>query len=88
MAVDLQDLSRHLFQTANQLWTNGTLRPDEYAQPVLALIALRQMDARFDAVHAKLAPTFVDQLKPMPESHDGEGAIYLPDQSQPRHSNR
>lgn len=42
MAVDLQDLSRRLFQTANQLWTNTALRPDQYAQPVLALIALRQ----------------------------------------------
>ena len=54
LAVDLQDLSRRLFQTANQLWTNSTLRPDQYAQPVLALIALRQMEAKFDAVHAEL----------------------------------
>lgn len=37
MAVDLQDLSRRLFQTANQLWANTALRPDQYAQPVLAL---------------------------------------------------
>jgi len=42
MAVDLQDLSRRLFAAADQLWTNSALRPDQYAQPVLALIALRQ----------------------------------------------
>jgi type I restriction enzyme M protein len=34
--VDLQDLSRRLFVAADQLWTNGALRPDQYAQPVLA----------------------------------------------------
>ncbi len=43
MSIDLQDLSRRLFKTAEQLWTNTALRPDQYAQPVLALIALRQM---------------------------------------------
>ena len=32
------------------------LRPDQYAQPVLALIALRQMEAKFEPVHAELAP--------------------------------
>ena len=48
MSIDLQDLSRRLFQTANQLWANTALRPDQYAQPVLALIALRQMEAKFD----------------------------------------
>jgi type I restriction enzyme M protein len=81
VAVDLQDLSRRLFQTANQLWTNSTLRPDQYAQPVLALIALRQMEAKFDAVHAELAPTFTGRLKPTPADYQGRGAIFLPEQS-------
>ena len=53
--VDLQDLTRRLFQTANQLWTNTDLRPDQYAQPVLALIALRQMEAKFDATRQATA---------------------------------
>jgi hypothetical protein len=44
--MDLQDISRRLFAAANQLWTNTALRPDQYGQPVLALIALRQMEAR------------------------------------------
>ena len=79
MSVDLQDLSRRLFQTANQLWTNTSLRPDQYAQPVLALIALRQMEAKFDLVHAELAKTFTGRLKPTPPDYHGKGAIYLPD---------
>jgi type I restriction enzyme M protein len=81
MAVDLQDLSKRLFQTANQLWANTSLRPDQYAQPVLALIALRQMEAKFDAVHAELAPTFTGRLKPMPADYQARGAIFLPEDS-------
>jgi type I restriction enzyme M protein len=43
--VDLQEFSRTLFAAADQLWTNSNLRPDQYAQPVLALIALRAAEA-------------------------------------------
>ncbi|TAU47469.1 SAM-dependent DNA methyltransferase [Rhizobium ruizarguesonis] len=78
MAVDLQDLSRRLFKTAEQLWTNTALRPDQYAQPVLALIALRQMEARFDIVHAELLKTFTGRLKPTPQDYHGHGAVFLP----------
>ena len=79
MSVDLQDLSRRLFQTANQLWTNTDLRPDQYAQPVLALIALRQMEAKFDLVHSELAKTFTGRLKPEAPDYHAKGAVYLPD---------
>lgn len=81
MAVDLQDLSRRLFQAANQLWTNTALRPDQYAQPVLALIALRQMEAKFDLVHAELSRTFTGRLKPTPPDYHAKGAVFLPDQA-------
>lgn len=79
MAVDLQDLSRRLFAAANQLWANTSLRPDQYAQPVLALIALRQMEAKFDLVHEELSKTFTGRLKPTPPDYHGRGAVYLPD---------
>jgi len=49
MAIDLQDLARRLFKAAETLWTNTGLRPDQYAQPVLALVALRQMEATLRA---------------------------------------
>lgn len=75
MAVDLQDLSRRLFQAANQLWTNTALRPDQYAQPVLALIALRQMEAKFDLVHAELAETFTGSFSLPPQDYHGRGAV-------------
>lgn len=77
MAVDLQDLSRRLFATANQLWTNTELRPDQYAQPVLALIALRQMEARFDVVDAEI-PRGGRLGKPTPPDYHARGAVFLP----------
>ncbi|MBE7734364.1 type I restriction-modification system subunit M [Devosia faecipullorum] len=77
MRIDLQDLSRRLFQTANQLWTNTELRPDQYAQPVLALIALRQMEARFDLVDAEL-PRGGRLGDPVPADYHAKGAIFLP----------
>jgi type I restriction enzyme M protein len=79
VATDLQDFSRTLFAAADQLWTNSNLRPDQYAQPVLALIALRQMEARFKTVHAELAPLYKGRLKPSPADYQARGAIFLPE---------
>jgi type I restriction enzyme M protein len=73
MAVDLQDLFGRLFQTANQLRTNTALRPDQYAQPVLPLIALRQMETKFDLVHTELSKTFTGRLKPTPADYRSQG---------------
>ena len=55
--TDLQDFSRRLFAAADQLWTNSALRPDQCLQPVLALIALLQMEIKFEAVRAELEIT-------------------------------
>jgi type I restriction enzyme M protein len=79
VATDLQDFARTLFAAANQLWTNSALRPDQYAQPVLALIALRQMEAKFEAIHAELAPQYKGRLKPNPADYQAKGAIFLPE---------
>jgi type I restriction enzyme M protein len=79
MPTDLQDFSRTLFAAADQLWTNTSLRPDQYAQPVLALIALRQMETKFEAVHAELAPKYKGRLKPAPADYQAKGAIFLPE---------
>jgi type I restriction enzyme M protein len=79
LATDLQDVSRRLFAAADKLWTNTALRPDQYGQPVLALIALRQMEAKFESVHGQLAPKYTGRLKPAPADYQARGAIYLPD---------
>src|SRR5471030_676912 len=77
LSVDLQDLARRLFKMAETLWTNTELRPDQYAQPVLALIALRQMEARFDVVDAEL-PRGGRLGNPTPPDYHARGAIFLP----------
>jgi type I restriction enzyme M protein len=79
VATDLQDFSSRLFKAADQLWTNTDLRPDQYAQPVLALIALRQMEAKFEQVHAALAPRYKGRLKPAPADYQARGAVFLPE---------
>ncbi len=79
MAVDLHDVARRLFKAAETLWTNTALRPDQYAQPVLALIALRQMEAKFLAVDADLKGKFTGRLKPAPADYQARGAIFLPE---------
>ena len=72
---DLTFLAATVFAAADQLWTNSALRPDRYAQPVLALIGLRQMEAKFVAVHAELAPNYKGRLKPTPS--DYQAAYHL-----------
>ncbi|MGQ4274701.1 type I restriction-modification system subunit M [Terrihabitans sp. B22-R8] len=79
LGTNLKDFSQTLFAAADQLWTNSSLRPDQYAQPVLALIALRQMEAKFEAVHAELAPNYKGRLKPAPADYQAKGAIFLPE---------
>jgi len=41
------DFEKQLWDAADQLWTNTSLKPSEYATPVLALIFLRYADLRF-----------------------------------------
>ncbi len=79
MATDLRDLARRLFQAAETLWTNTGLRPDQYAQPVLALIALRQMEEKFVRVDVELKPQFKGRLKPTPAAYQALGAMFVPE---------
>ncbi|MGD9803449.1 MAG: N-6 DNA methylase [Hyphomicrobiaceae bacterium] len=80
METDLQRVSATLFKTADNLWTNTDLRPDQYSQPVLALIALRQMEAKFAKIHTdEIAPRFKGRLKAKPEDYRARGAVFLPD---------
>jgi type I restriction enzyme M protein len=79
MATDLQDLARRLFKAAETMWTNTGLRPDQYAQPVLALIALRQMEAKFLQVDTVLRPTFTGRLRPTPAHYQAQGAMFVPE---------
>jgi hypothetical protein len=50
----LAELERRLWDAADQLWANSSLRPSEYSTPVLGLIFLRFADNAFTKAESKL----------------------------------
>jgi len=63
VATDFQEFSAEaLCLQRTKFGRTAPLRPDQYAQPALALITLRQMEAKFEAIHAKLAPKYRGRL--------------------------
>lgn len=48
------DFEKRLWDAADQLWTNSTLKPHEYSMPVLALVFLKYADHRFAAAEKEL----------------------------------
>jgi type I restriction enzyme M protein len=79
--TDLSELAGRLFKMAETLWTNTGLRPSQYAQPVLALIALRQMEAKFEIVDAELRPKLTGRLRPTPAHYQSRGAMFVPEKA-------
>ena len=49
------DIEKRLWEAADQLWANASLRPVEFSTPVLGLIFLRYADYRFAQAEAVLA---------------------------------
>ena len=49
------DFEKRLWNAADQLWTNSTLKPSQYSTPVLALIFLKYADHRFAEAEKELA---------------------------------
>jgi type I restriction enzyme M protein len=58
---DLAELERRLWEAADQLWANSSLRPSEYSAPVLGLIFLRFADNAFTKVEAELKGKATDR---------------------------
>ncbi len=52
--VNNNDLEKRLWEAADQLWANSSLRPSEYSEPVLGLIFLRYADQRFTEAQKEL----------------------------------
>ena len=77
--TNLKDLAGRLFKMTDTLWTNTGLRPSQYAQPVLALIALRQMEAKFEIVDAELRPELIGRLRPTPAHYQSRRAMFVPE---------
>ena len=76
MATDLAELQSKLWEAADQLRANSSLRSSEYSTPVLGLIFLRYADDRFVAVAEELGGGS-GRFTPGPESYIAKGAVYL-----------
>ncbi|MXW62192.1 MAG: SAM-dependent DNA methyltransferase [Acidimicrobiaceae bacterium] len=80
MATDLGELQSKLWEAADQLRANSSLKSSEYASPVLGLIFLRYADQRF--TEAAEAVGSGSERRPIgPEDYQAAGALYLPEES-------
>ena len=80
VATDLGDLQSKLWEAADQLRANSSLKASEYASPVLGLIFLRYADQRFAEATEFVGPG--SERRPTgPEDYQATGALYLPEES-------
>lgn len=77
------DIEQRLWNAADQLWTNSSLRPDEYSTPVLALIFLKYADHKFALAEKKLQDAGTRQRKRTISKSDllAEGVLYVPEEA-------
>ena len=82
MAGNGNDIEKHLWAAADQLWANTGLRPSEFSVPVLGLIFLRYAEKRFAEVEARIGPVGSGQRRKITKAdYQAEGVIYLPPES-------
>jgi type I restriction enzyme M protein len=79
------ELEKKLWDAANQLWSNASLKPSEYSPTVLGLIFLRYADVRFVAVEAEMKPQAGARRKIGPTDFHAAGVVYLPDEARFSH---
>jgi type I restriction enzyme M protein len=77
MPVDLAEIERRLWRSADQLRANSGLRPSEYSRPVLGLLFLRYAEARFADAEKALKPRPGSRLTPGPDAFKARGVLYL-----------
>jgi type I restriction enzyme M protein len=82
---ELNDIERRLWSTADQMWTNTGLRPNEYAAPVLGLLFLRYAERRFVAAEKNLHAGGSGRRVIGKESYQRQGVIYLPPEARFSH---
>lgn len=80
VATDLGELQNKLWEAADQLRANSSLKASEYASPVLGLIFLRYADQRFARATELVWPGSAHRPTG-PEDYQATGALYLPEES-------
>ena len=82
MVSNNTDLEKRLWEAADQLWANSSLRPSEYSGPVLGLIFLRYADQRFTEAQKEIgAASSSGRHKIGPADYQARGILFVPDKA-------
>jgi len=76
--VDIHDIGRHLWDSADELRANSGLKESEYSIPVLGLIFLKYADSRFSQAEAELAGKGTGRRQITKADYQAKGVMYLP----------
>ena len=83
MPANYTELEKSLWEAADQLRANSTLKPSEYSVPVLGLIFLRYADYKFSLVEKELAKhTSRRRRKIGVADYQAKCALFLPEAAQ------
>lgn len=79
--VDIYDIGKHLWDSADELRANSGLKESEYSVPVLGLIFLKYADSRFAQVEAELAGKGSGRRQITKADYQAKGVMSLPPQA-------
>jgi type I restriction enzyme M protein len=76
--VDIGDIEKRLWDSADELRANSGLKASEYSIPMLGLIFLKYADSRFADVERELAGTASSRRPVGREDYQATGVMFLP----------
>lgn len=87
MASDIKQLESKLWETADHLRANSSLRLNEFAEPVLGLIFLKFADVKFEQTAeeikksriSKSGASIVRERKVISDDYHAHGTLYIPE---------
>jgi type I restriction enzyme M protein len=84
MASDIKQLESKLWEAADHLRANSSLRLNEFAEPVLGLIFLKFADVKFTLaqkeIEAEVKASASKRLRPItPEDYQSRGVLFVPE---------
>ena len=90
MASDIKQLESKLWEAANNLRANSSLRLNEFAEPVLGLIFLKFADVKFNVISKEIESenkkvSSKRQIPITPEDYQSRGVLYIPEKARFSH---
>jgi len=79
MALQPDDLEQRLWDAANELWTNSSLKPSEYAPPILGLVFLKFADSMYEKARQELEGKSPGRRTIGKADYQAKGVLFVPD---------